>query len=255
MHSAEQIFTVAYITFHKCHMVLSIELVDISVSLEITVFRRHVHYRLTLHQFFMLFPVVLQHLDGDEFHIVLFGQLEQLALSHHRAVILHDLAAEPALLQSCKPQKIDRSLCVAVPFEDSVPLRLEREHMSRTSEILRLCIVICARSRCKPSLCCRYACSRFDMVYRYGERCLVVVSVFADHLRDLQLPAEFLTHRHAYEPLCHACHQVDILRRRKLCRADHIAFIFSVFIIRHQDHSAVAKILKRFLDSIECIHI
>ena len=46
----EQIFTVAYITFHKCHMVLSIEFVDISISLEITVFRRHVHYRLTLHQ-------------------------------------------------------------------------------------------------------------------------------------------------------------------------------------------------------------
>ena len=75
-----------------------------------------------------------------------------LILSRHGSVILHDLTAQSARLKSCNLHKINCSLCVAVSLYDSACNCLKWEHMSRPSEVIRLCILIHKFSGCVASL-------------------------------------------------------------------------------------------------------
>ena len=58
--------------------------------------------------------------------------------ARHRAVILHDLAAETDLLEAGEATEVDRGLGVSRPLEDAAFAGLEREHVPGTAEVLRL---------------------------------------------------------------------------------------------------------------------
>ena len=122
--SAQQTFAISDLTLHQGNVVLPVEFVDIAVGHEVAVFGRHLDDSFPFHQLLVLLAIILEHLDSDELHPVLLRQLKQLALSHHGTVILHDLAAETALLEACQPKQIHGSFRMSISLQHTVFLGL-----------------------------------------------------------------------------------------------------------------------------------
>ena len=68
-------------------------LVDVSVSHEVTVFRRQLGFRHLLHQRFRSSSVSYQIGDGCYLEIMFFRELKKFCRPHHGSVFTHDLAA------------------------------------------------------------------------------------------------------------------------------------------------------------------
>ena len=67
---------------------------------------------------------------------------------------------------------------------------------------------------------------------------MVIICIFADHLRKSELAANLRAHRHADKAARMRCHEIYIFRCCKFRSADAVAFIFSVGIISHQNNLA-----------------
>ena len=65
----------------------------------------------------------------------------------------------------------------------------------------------------------------------------MVVRVLGDHLRKVKLTREGGRHRHADEAARVRCHEVDVLRRGEFGRADKIALVFALLVVRDDDNS------------------
>ena len=122
MNSAEQVLAVADITFDKCNVMFAVKLIDITISLEETVFSRKVNFRFTLDQLLVSLSVFLQIFDCNEFQVIFLSQLYQLRSTHHGAVISHDFAAESAFVHTGKSQKVHCCFSVSVSFKNSIRL-------------------------------------------------------------------------------------------------------------------------------------
>ena len=190
----------------------------------------------------MAFAIVLQSLYSDEFHIVFFGQLDQFRGTHHGTVFTHYFAAESAFLKTCQAKEIDGGFRVAVSLQYAVFLGFQREHVPGAAEILRLGIFIDTGSCGQSAFFCGDAGSSVHVVDRNGERCFVVVGVFADHLRELQLHAVLCAHRHADQTLGFFGHKVHVFGRCKFCGADHVSFVFAIFVVGHEDDFSLTQI-------------
>ena len=127
--------------------------------------------------------------------------------------------------------------------------------MARSSEVFRPRVFVCTGSCCDPPFFGGDACGGGYMIYGNGKSRFVVVGIVAYHLREFKARAEFFAHRHTYQSLCGACHQVDVFSCGKLGGAYHISFIFSVFIIGDQYYSAFFKVFQSFRYSVEFEHL
>ena len=88
-----------------------------------------------------------------------------------------------------------------------------------------------------------YAGRRRSCVNRNGERGLVVVGVLHHHLRKVELATPRPAHRHANEPARKRRHEVDVLARRELRRADAVALVLAVCVVRHEyDFAALQRL-------------
>ena len=229
-------------------LMFAVEPVHVAAGTEIAVFRRHLRTGDLVHELFMTLPVFLERVNRDDLKSQLLGQPQQLLRAHHRSVVAHDLAAQAAFLETRESHQIHSRFGMAVPFQHAVFLRAQREHMARPAEIRRLHVVGHAGPRGDPAFHCGDAGGRFDKVDGIREGRFVIVGIVRDHLGKQQRVAQLAAHGHADQPLRPGRHQVNIFCRRKLSCADHIAFVFPVFVVGDEDDLSRAQIVKRFFD-------
>ena len=216
-------------------MVFAVQTVNKAIGVKITVFCRHSDLCHLIHELIMAFAVIFKIADGNEFDAPLFCQLMQLRSTHHCAVVPHYLAAEPAFLKARKAAEIHCGFGMAFTFQNSVLFGKQREHVSRTPEILRLCIFIHAGHCGHGPFRGGDAGGSGYMVYGYGKCCFMVIGIVLDHLRYPEFPYILLGHGHAYEPFAVGGHEIDICGSGKFGGAYKVSLVFAVRIVRDKD--------------------
>ena len=229
----------------------TVQLVDISADRKLTILCRKLCLSHTLNKYFMLFSVLDKLLYGRYLKAVNLCKLHKVILSRHGSVVLHDLAAKSARLESCNLHEIHCRLCVSISLYDSACNSLEWEHVSRSSEVIRFCILIHKFSGCVASLLCRDSCGCVHMIHRHRKCCTVVICICYAHLWEIQLIRIRGIHRHAYETSRPLCHEVDILRCSKFCCTDYISLILSVLVVEHDNRLSRRKICSDLLYRVE----
>ena len=179
------------------------------------------------------------------------GEGYQLGSAHHVSVLPHDLAAQPALLQPGDAHQVHSGLGVPPALKHSARTRLQRKHVSRTAEILRPGIRFHRLHRSDRPLYGRNTRAGRDVVDGHGEGRAVIVGIVRDHLPQAQLLGQSRAHRHTYQALAVAGHEVDIGSGGVTGSADQVSLILPVGIVDDHDNLSLAESLGRLLDGIE----
>ena len=211
---------------------------------EFSVFRRKFCIGFFLYQKFMLQTTFDDFLHRNDRITMFFGKFQQFGRTHHRTIFAHDLTAKSALFQPGKSHKIYRRLRMAGTFQHTAFARLQREHMARSAEILRFCLIFHRFHRRKRSLKRGNSGRCIDMIDGHGKCGRVIIRIYFHHLFQSQFFTIFCTHRHTNQPLGKARHRIDIFRRRMLCRTDQISFVFAVRIVNDQNQFALFQIFE-----------
>ena len=115
--------------------------------------------------------------------------------------------------------------------------------MTRPPEVFWFCVFIDTFSGSKTSFFSRNAGSRFYMVDGDRKGSAVIVGVFFNHLRKLELAADCFAHRHADQSFAIFGHKVYVFCGGGLCAADEIALVFSVWVVCAEDDFSLTQIL------------
>ena len=127
--------------------------------------------------------------------------------------------------------------------------------MARTTKIRWLRIVVCHHSCRDPPLISRNTCSSILVINGYCKCRTMIVCIFCTHLRKIQFISILLRHRHTDQSLSITCHKIYIFQCSKLCRTDHIPFIFPILVIHHHNNLSLTKIFQHFFNGIKlCFH-
>ena len=236
MNTAENRFAIADLTLDQGDMMLACQLIDIAVDNKFTVFCRKFGFGHTLYQFFVLFTPALDLLDRRHLQIMLFCKFHKVIISCHVPVIIHDLTAQAHLLKACHLHQVNGNFCMTVSFEDAARLGDQREHVTRTPEVLRLCIFSYCPHRGLGTFIGRYTRCRIHIVDRFGKCRTVIICIVCYHHIDAKFFHIILMHGHADQAFGIGGHEINVLRRSKFCCADHVTFIFSVLVI-HDDNT------------------
>ena len=256
MHAAEQVLSVSDVALDEGNVVLTGQVVDVAHDAEFAETGRHLGVRLADNVLVVAAAVVLKVLDGDDRKTPFLGLFEQLGGAHHRAVVAHDLAAQAALFQSCQTAQIDRCLGVAVAGEHAAAPRNQREHMTRTAQVLGTGVRVHAAAAGKAALLGGNAGRGVHVVDGNRKGGVVVVGVDLDHLLKAQTACDLLAHRGADESLGLCRHEVDVCGRGELRRADEVALVFAVGVVDDHDKAARAKLFKRLFNrAVFCCHV
>ena len=92
------------------------------------------------------------------------------------------------------------------------------------------------------------------MVDGDGEGSLMVVCVLGDHLGELEPPRILRRHGHTDQSLSVSGHEIDILRRGELGRADQIPLVLPVWIVCTQDQMPLPQLLQGILNGAVLKH-
>ena len=214
---------------------------------------RHVHLLHLLDEPFVAAAVCDQLRDGHEPQTMALHEFLKIVEPRHRPVVLHDLAAEPHLLQPRQAAQIHGRLGVSRALQHAALPRLKREHVPRAAEIRRLRVRLHARERRQGALRRRDAGGRRDRVDRDRERRLVVVGVRLDHLMQIEPMAPVRRHGHADEPLGVGRHEIHVGGRGETRRADAVSLVLAVLVIRHHDDLAACERGEAILDSVKLL--
>ena len=92
---------------------------------------------------------------------------------------------------------------------------------------------------------------RFD---GYGEVGSGKLIIHINHQRQTQLLTMVLGQRQADQSTAVLGHEVDGVRRYLVSRNQQVTFIFTVFIIHNDDHSALPQLFNNFFGCIQCLN-
>ena len=123
-------------------MMFPVNLVHIPVGFEVPVFCWHISLGYPFHQNFCFPTIGNQVRHCNHFHSMRFSKLLQLRCTHHRSILPHNLATEATLFQPSNSHQVHRGLRVSHTLQHAPLLCLQREHMSRTTEIFRFRIIL-----------------------------------------------------------------------------------------------------------------
>ena len=214
------------------------QIVYIAVYIKIAEFSRKLCLCFADNMLFVHAKKVLQGRNCNDFHIKALCKLEKSFLTHHRAVICHNLAAKSAFFKSRKPAKVNGCLSMTVAHKNAPLSRDKGEHVAGAAEVLGAGSLVYTGPGSNAAFNGTDSrCSR-NMVYAHGKGSPVVISIQGNHRAKSQLSGPFFTHRHADKAFCMGRHHIYIFCRSKFCRADHVTFIFAVFVVRHQNDFA-----------------
>ncbi len=175
--------------------------------------------------------------------MMFFGKFNELRQPRHRAVVVHDFTNYAYWLQTGHCCEIDCRLRVTCATEHTAILRDQWKDMARLHEIARLA------HEADENLDGARAIRRTDAggdalggVHTDREICLKSVARALHHRVESQMLRAILSDRHANEAACVLGHEVHHLRRGTLRRADEIALVLAVGVIRDDDHLARADV-------------
>ena len=92
-----------------------------------------------------------------------------------------------------------------------------------------------------------------QIVNRYCEFCTMQCGIIRNHWSKIQCKCFFRRHSHTDQSFCLRCHEIDELRSTKLCGTNNIAFIFTIFIIKHDNNFACFQIFDCLLYGIKSV--
>ena len=251
MDTAEHRLAVREVAHRQGYMVLTVRDIFIAVNRELAVLRRELRLGFLFDQGFRFQARTDQLFDRDDLDVVLLREFIELGRAHHRAVVTHDLAAEAAFLQAGEAHQVDGRFRVAGALQDTAFSGLERKHMARAAEVFRFRVFLDTLHRGQGALHGRDSGRRVDMIDRNGEGRRVVVGVVLDHLLESELHGQFVAHRHTDESLRIARHEVDVLCRGVLGRADQVTFVLAVRVVDHEDDASGAQVVEGFRDGCQ----
>ena len=169
--------------------------------------------------------------------------VDQLWQPGHRAVVVLDFADHPGWIEPRQPRQIDGGLGMPRPLEHAPGAGPKGKHVTRTPEVCRAGGRMDGHlDRAGPVF---GGDARTHAVLRSGvdadgERRLVAVGVAIHHQRQIEPIQPLPLHRQADQTPRLGGHEVDLLRGGELGGADHIAFVFPVFIVDDDDRFPVA---------------
>ena len=152
------------------------------------------------------------------------------------AVIVHNLAADAYGLQACQLAQINSSFSVTGTHQYTALTCAQRENVTGTAEVARLCARFGTFFHGISALVSRNTGGSVNMVNRNRESCFVIVSVVRYHSTELQLIHNLAVCRHADKSACFLSHKVNSLGSAQLGCHNQVAFVFAVLVIGYQYH-------------------
>ena len=154
MYTAQNIFPIANLTFHQCHMMFTGDVIHIPINLKFSILGWHLCTCFPYDMFFMDPAVILQIFDRNKFQVVLLRQLPEILCPHHRSVLFHDFTADSTFFQSGKTHQINRCLGMTISYQHTSMPCHQRKYMPRSSKVLRFRSFFCQAAHSISSLCC-----------------------------------------------------------------------------------------------------
>jgi hypothetical protein len=182
------------------------------------------------------------------------GEGLQLRAACHRAVGIQDLADHAGRRQPRQARQVHGSLGLTGPLQNTAGSRPQRKDVAGPAQILRPRPRIDRRPDRRGAI--RRADPRRDAVVERRidgdhEGGPVRVGPEVAHGRESELIDAFGRQRETDQPTSVGGHEIDDVRRDILRRADEVAFVLAVLIVRDDDHLAATDGLDRVLDGVE----
>ena len=229
---------------------LAVQPIDVADNFEIAVARGKPCLRDAVDQFLVFLPVGNQILDISYLHSFFARQGKELRFPRHRAVGIHNLAAKSGGRKPCHAAEIHRRFRVTRSLQHAPFPGAKRKEMSRPTKIFRLRIRRNGFPARQRTLGRRDARPRFHVIDGFQKRGLMIVRISPNHRPQIQFVGQRTVHRHTDDTARLHRHPIHIFRRRKICRADVIAFIFARFRVLHDDDVSFFELRDDVFDGI-----
>ena len=226
------------------------DVVHISLNPEFAVHGWQLGVCHAVHVLLVTADVVLQVFDGDKTNIVLFRHLLEFRRPHHGAVFSHHLTAKAHFFQSGQSHQVHRRFGMSVPNQNTAVTCHQWEHVSRSSQIVRLSLRIRQHPAGIPSLLRGDSGGGIYVVDGYGKSSAMVVGIFRYHLRQVQPVGEIHRHRRADQAFGMGRHEVHVLRGGVLRRTDQVSFILPIRIVGAENQFSGSQRLQRFFHCV-----
>ena len=136
MNAAQNVFAVTDVTFYQSYMMLSGNIIYITVNIKFPKLSRKLCLCFLNNVLVVNATVVLKIFDCNELHIVFFCKFPKAWSLHHCSVIFHDFAADTTFFKTGKTAQINCCFCVTVTNKNAAFFCNQWEHMSRSSKVL-----------------------------------------------------------------------------------------------------------------------
>ena len=239
---------------HESDVLVIVDIIFVTDNTPSPDFRRKPSFGDTMHEALGLQPMCDELGDSDEGEAVLLCETLELGTASARAVLAEDLADYSRGNESGQPGKIDGCFSVPHALEHSSLPRSKGRDVSRAAQIGgnsfgidgnpdRLCAILGAHSR-------RDAESLIG-INADGESGTIFLGVDFTLLSELQLVGALSRERETYPPARFADHEVDHLGGDQLRRANQVALILAILIVRDDDQLTGLDVGNSLLDSSE----
>src|SRR3989442_15172700 len=186
--------------------------------------------------------------DRDEREIVPRGELLEVRPARHRAVRVQDLADHARGIEPREARQVDARFRLPDPLQHAARPRAQREHMTRPPQVARHGGGIDGHAHRRRTVGGRDPGRHAEAgggVDAHCERRLARFGVVLRHLREPEGLAALGRERQADQPAPLRRHEIDHLRGDLLGRADQVALVLAVLVVRHDDELPRADVRDR----------
>jgi hypothetical protein len=211
-------------------------------------------FRDPMHETLRLEPVRHELSDGDEGQVVLLGEPIQLRSPGARPIFAQDLANDAGGDEAGESGKIHSRFSMSNALEDSAFPGTKRRHVPRTAQVGWHGLRIHGNTNGLGAILGAYTSSNAKFLVSIDADCEsgpVLVGVVFGLLGQLELVGAGARQGEADPSTCLPDHEIDHFGRHELRRANEIALILAILVIRHDDQLAGLDVGNRLLDCSE----
>jgi len=254
VHAHQYAVVWANVTKDEGDVLMLVDVVAVTDDAPRAAFHRKTSFGDPVHETLRLEPVCDELSDRNESQAVLLREPIELGPAGARAVFAQDLTNHSGGHEAREPCEIYSCLRVSDALEHPTLTCAQRRYVSRSAQVSRNRLRINGDTDCLGSVLCAH--SGGDAKALVGidadsERGAVFVGILFGLLSQLELVGALSGQREADPSTRLADHEVDHLGRDKLRRANEIAFVLAILIIRNDDQLARLDVGDGLLDCSE----